>query len=405
MKKFFTQTILLLAAILITTSANAIAQGDIRLDLYRISDQCIPGGALLSSYTLSSRNSFITTNGDLYVAGEIWNTTNNVITLDPSKILVSFDNGASPYTPTVYNGGGEKITTLTLRAHDYSSIIIKIPENWSFHTKKTSDNYPYLDFYFKYVGNNPILQLFTGSYCVTNGKSKSKAIESSSAQNIYVQPIRVSRGYNGPYEDIMQYRPYTGKYYYMGGDNLNVLFSIKNKTNQSITFNSNSFEINYGTQNLYNIHGVANESNTIISSFTVPANETINVIFHLGNEWYDNRENASNPGYYQPVSLFLYYNGTKTDGISYSYLFSRTNSKSISVFPSAVTSNVTIKSIDNFAIKSIRVVGTMGDLVKSQSYGNNSMEANIDLSNCKNGIYYIQVEKTTGVETAKIIKK
>lgn len=233
-----------------------LSQGDIRLDLYRINDTKTSGGYLLSSYTLSSRNSFVTTTGEIYVSGEIWNTTSNAITLDPTKILVAFTNGDSPYTPIVYNGGGEKLTSLTLRAHDYSMIIFKIPTNWDYHTKETPDGYTYLDFYFKYVNNSPVLQIFTGSYCVTNGQ-KSKATEKESS-------IAVS--------------------------------------------------------------------------------------------YYD-------------------------------------------------ASNVTVKSTDNTAIKSIRVIGTMGDLVKSQSYGNNCTEANFDLSNCKNGIYYIQVEKTNGIETAKIIKK
>ena len=148
-----------------------------------------------------------------------------------------------------------------------------------------------------------------------------------------------------------------------------------------------------------------NESNTIISSFTVPANGTVNAIFRLGNEWYENRVNADYPDRYQPVSLFLYYNGTKTDGISYSYLFSRTERNKIAVSPTVVTSDVTVKSTDDSAIKSVKIVGTMGDLVKTRSYNGNCTEAQFDLSNCKNGIYYIQVEKTNGIETAKIIKK
>lgn len=233
-----------------------LSQGDIKLDLYRINDTKTSGGYLLSSYTLSSRNSFVTTTGDIYVSGEIWNTTSNAITLDPTKILVAFTNGDSPYTPTVYNGGGEKLTSLTLPAHDYSMIIFKIPTNWDYHTKEIPDGYTYLDFYFKYVYNTPILQLFTGSYCVTNGQ-KSKIAQK--------------------------------------------------------------------------------ESSVAVS-------------------YYD-------------------------------------------------ASNVIVKLTDNSAIKSIKVVGTMGDVVKSQSYSNNCTEAHFDLSNCKNGIYYIQVEKTNSIETAKIIKK
>lgn len=234
-----------------------LSQGDIRLDLYRISDTRTSGGDLLSSYTLSSGNSFVSTTGDLYVSGEIWNTTNKEVTLDLTKILVAFTNGDSPFNTTVYDGGGTKMTSVTLRGNDYSHVTIKVPANWPYHTKNTSDNKTYLDFYFRYVANNPVLQIFTGSYCVTNGMSKSKAIEK------------------------------------------------------------------------------------------------------------------------EPSIAVSYYDA----------------------------SNVTVKSTDDSAIKSIRVVGTMGDLVKSQSYGNNCTEVNLNLSNCQKGIYYIQVEKTTGVETAKIIKK
>lgn len=268
------------------------------------------------------------------------------------------------------------------------------------------------------LGRKQAIGTYTLSARLSNGSYVSKPIiakevdptepaptPNPTASNIYVQPIEVSRNYYGPYEDIMQYRPYTGKYYYMGYDNLNVKFSIKNKTNQSITLYSNSFKINYGTQKLYYIQDVMNESNTIISSFTVPANGTINAIFRLGNEWYENRENADYPDRYQPVSLFLYYNGTKTDGISYSYLFSRTERNKIAVYPTVVTSDVTVKSTDDSTIKSVKIVGTMGDLVKTRSYNGNCTEAQFDLSNCKNGIYYIQVEKTNGIETTKIIKK
>lgn len=225
------------------------------------------------------------------------------------------------------------------------------------------------------------------------------------ADKIYTEPLEVSRLYSGPYEDIMQYRPYTGKYYYMGYENLNVKFSIRNKTSAPVTLTSNLFSIRYSTQNIYKVLSVADESNNQISTFTIPANSTIKVIFHFGNEWYDNRENADYPDRYQPVSLFLYYNGTKTDGISYSYLFSRALANSVSVNPTTVTSDVTVKSTDDASIKSIRVVGFMGDLVTAKSYSNNCTEANLDLSNCKKGIYYIQVEKTNGVETTKVIKK
>lgn len=403
MKKLITQTIFLLVALLVgTTATYAISKDDISLKLDGISTS-LSGFSNINEYIDGSDKSFTITGKNLYVKGRLYNETYQNIVLNTSRILVAYIAGDSPYTSTTYSPGGSELSSITIGSKSSTEVIIKIPENFQIRNGK-------LNLYFVYAeGSGGYFS--TGTYNVTRGNTaniqniQARNSGLSKAQNAYFQPIEVSRNYNGPYEDIMQYRPYTGKYYYMGSDNLNVKFSIKNKTNEPITFNSNSFKINYGTQNLYNIHGVANESNTAITSFTVPANETINVIFHLGNEWYDNRENPNNPGYYQPVRLFLYYDGIKTDGISYSYLFTRTNEKSLSITPSVVTSDVTIKSTDNTAIKSIRVIGTMGDLVKSQSCGNNCTETNINLSNCKNGIYYIQVEKTNGVETAKIIKK
>lgn len=402
MKKFFTQTILLLVAILAGTSAKAVTKDDISLKLTGISTQLNGVYSDINEYVEGSGKSFTVTGKDLYVKGKLYNETYQNIELNTARILVAFTQGDSPYTSESYSLSGNKLSSIFISGHSNTDVIIKIPENFQIKNGK-------LNLYFVYAeGSGGYFSTFSYNVSSSKDMNTKSAVSSfvTSAQDIYVQPIEVAKNYYGPYEDIMQYRPYTGKYYYMGYDNLNIKFSIKNKTDQSITFNSNSFKINYGTQKLYYIQDVMTESNTIISSFTVPANETIKVIFRLGNEWYENRENADYPDRYQPVSLYLYYNETKTDGISYSYLFARNiNRNSVSVYPTTVTSDVTVKSTDDSAIKSIRVIGTMGDLVKSQSYGNNNMEANIDLSNCKNGIYYIQVEKTTGVETTKIIKK
>lgn len=344
MKKFFAQTILLLVALLAGASAKAVS--------YKID-----GPSELTTYAVYS---IVTTDGSAL----------------PSGLTATWDYPSDFYRIS------------------YTSTTIQLG-------RKTA------------VGN------YTLKATLSNGVQLTKsirAIESitdpdpdpvpdPTADKIYTEPLEVSRFYNGPYEDIMQYRPYTGKYYYMGNENLNVKFSIRNKTSSPITLTSNLFSINYGKEKIYKVLSIADESNNQISSFTIPANSTIKVIFHLGNEWYDNRENADYPDRYQPVSLRPYYIGVKTDGISYSYLFTRTLANSVSVTPTTVTSDVTIKSTDDASIKSIRVVGFMGDLVTAKSYSNNCTEANLDLSNCKKGIYYIQVEKTNGVETTKVIKK
>lgn len=401
MKKFFTQTILLVIALLAGTSAKAVTKDDISLKLTGISTQLNGVYSDINEYVEGSGKSFTVTGKDLYVKGRLYNETYQNIELNTARILVAFTQGDSPYISESYSLSGNKLSSIFISGHSNTDVIIKIPENFQIKNGK-------LNLYFVYAeGSGGYFSTFCYNVSSSKSMNTKSAVSSfvTSAQDIYVQPIGVSTNYYGPYEDIMKYRPYTGKYYYVGDNYLNIKFSIRNKTDKAITFNSNLFKINYGTQNLYNINGITNESNTAISSFTVPANETINVVFHLGNEWYENRENADHPEYYQPVSLYLYYNGTKTDGISYSYLFSRTNKSKISVYPSVVTSDITIKSTDKSSIKSVKIIGTMGDLVKTRSYNSNCTEAQFNLSNCKNGIYYIQVEKTNGVETAKIIKK
>lgn len=76
-----------------------------------------------------------------------------------------------------------------------------------------------------------------------------------------------------------------------------------------------------------------------------------------------------------------------------------------SVYPTSVTSDVTIKSEDNVPLKSIKIVSISGDLVKAQQFGNSQTEATFNLSSCRNGIYYMQVETGTETRTVKIIKK
>ena len=63
MKRFFTLMSLLLVSVCMGTTTMKAAilssTSDLRLELNRISDECIAGGPLLSLYTLDSRNSFL----------------------------------------------------------------------------------------------------------------------------------------------------------------------------------------------------------------------------------------------------------------------------------------------------------------------------------------------------------
>lgn len=352
MKKFFTQTILLLVVLLAGTSAKAVS--------YKID-----GPSILTTHAVYR---ITTTDGSALPAG-----------LTASWSYPSDFYRISENSTTIELGRKMAIGTYTLSARlSNGSYVSKTIE------AKEPDPTPVIP------TPNP---------------------DSIKATKIHLEPVEVSRLYNGPYEDIMQYRPYTGKYYYMGYENLNVKFTLRNKTNESLTFTSNLFGIDYGNNNsivpqIYKVLNITDESYNQLFSITIPANTTIKVIFHLGNEWYENRQNANQPdNVFKPVSLKPHYNGFQTDYMSYSYLFSRAALNSLSVSPTSVTSDVTIKTTDDSSIKSIKVVSTMGNLVKAKSYNGNCKEVNFDLSNCQKGIYYIQVEKTNGIETAKIIKK
>lgn len=238
------------------TITPPVTQNEVTLDVRSISDKLFGSYENINQYTLASRHSFTTTTGELYIKCMIKNNTNAPMTIETSNLKIAYGYRESPYTATVYTGGGTPINSLYLiNGYNYDSeIILKVPSNW--RLKTTSDNYTYIDLYFLYTHISG-QQLFNGSFCIIN------------------------------------------------------------------------------------------------SSNSVRSNQ-------------------------QP---------------------------SISVYPSTVTSDVTIKSTDESPIKSIKIVGTMGNMVKSKLYSGDCTEANLDLSNCKNGIYYIQVEKANGVETSKIIKK
>lgn len=240
------------------TVTPPVTQNEITLDVRYISDRLSGSYQNINQYTLSSRNSFTTTTGELYFKCILRNNTNAPMTIDASNLKIAYGYRESPYTATVYSGGGTPINSLYIingYGYDYE-VILKVQSNWTL--KKTSDNYTYLDLYFLYTHNSG-QQLFNGSYCIINGSNSLRSI---------------------------------------------------------------------------------------------------------------NKQESS-----------------------------------LSVSPASVTSNVTIKISDDSSIKSIKVVSTMGNLVKAKSYNGDCREVNLDLSNCQKGIYYIQVEKTTGIETVKIIKK
>lgn len=180
MKKFFTQTVWMLVALLTTVSANAFTTNDISLEIIGISTST-GSFASINEYVSPSGKIF-TTNGDIYVSGRFRNNTGSIIEMDASKFKIAFGYGESPYTSQVYSGGGGNITTISVWGHDYTDVIFKIPTNWKWHIKNNT-----LSLYFIYTISNPI-HFFNETYNITTSVAQTKAAiekESSIAVSYY----------------------------------------------------------------------------------------------------------------------------------------------------------------------------------------------------------------------------
>lgn len=103
--------------------------------------------------------------------------------------------------------------------------------------------------------------------------------------------------------------------------------------------------------------------------------------------------------------MCFYQGSRKVERTDYNYLFTTSPTTTMSVSPTSVTSDVTVKSDENIALRSIRVVDTMGNTVKIQNYNGNQTEATLNMSDCKKGLYYIQVNNGIETNVVKVIKQ
>lgn len=337
MKKLFTQTILLIIALLAGTSAKAVS--------YKIDGP--------SELTTNAVYSIVTTDGSALPVG----------------LTATWDYPSDFYRISYTN------TSIQLG-------------------RKTAEGY------------------YTLRATLNNGTTLSKSIRAvkpvdpSTKNEITLRVIGINDRLSGTYSDINQYTSASGKSFTTTTGDLYFSCVIeKTSAATSSIIDASNLKIAYGYQNAPYTTSVY-QYGTLKESINLSDNRSTEIVIQAPDNWTSSLNNNT-------ISFYFVYTrnaGQQLFNGTYNIINGMSKSKAIEKEPSIAVSyydasNVTVKSTDDSAIKSIRVVGTMGDLVKSQSYGNNCTEVNLNLSNCQKGIYYIQVEKTTGVETAKIIKK
>ncbi|MBS1319486.1 MAG: T9SS type A sorting domain-containing protein [Parabacteroides sp.] len=344
MKKFFTQTILLVIALLAGTSAKAFS--------YKID-----GPDKLETNAVYS---IVTTDGSAL----------------PSGLTATWNYPSDFYRIS------------------YTSTTIKLG-------RKTAEGY------------------YTLSAQLSDGTYVSKSIEAVKptpvdpvnhpvTQNeLTLKVVGISDKASGFFSDINQYTSAGGKTFTSTtGDLFFSCVIAKTSSATTSTIETKNLKVAFGYRE-YPYTTSVYQNGTLKENITLYKTESTEIVIQAPYPWTTEASLGTTTSFY-----FVYtqnsgqqlFNGTYRvkNGSSKSRAIEKKSSIAVSYYDA---SNITVKSTDDSAIKSIRFIGTMGDLVKSQSYGNNCTETNFDLSNCKNGIYYIQVEKTNGVETAKIIKK
>lgn len=230
----------------------------------------------------------------------------------------------------LYTGSPE---TFTVKAKDGSALPAGLKASW---------NYP-SDLYRVGYDDTSITfgrKLAVGTYeiigSLNNGQTVSKfitAIDSYKpdgtqpdldpleqvAKGIYMTPLGISRNYDGPFENIDAFRYVNGNHFYAGTDNLNIKVLFQNKSNGPLTVSFGLFTIAYGNSVQYRPLSVTDTRNSYISQVNLSSNSSVEVILHLGNEWYESA--SSHPA--SVVQLLPYYSKYYMGSTAYGYLFSR----------------------------------------------------------------------------------
>lgn len=339
-------------------------------------------------------------------------------------LLIVLFVGLNAKAVTYQISGPSTLTTTavyTITTTDGSALPSGITATW---------NYPsefYRIYYSKTsieLGRREAVGFYTLTATLNNGTVISKRIEAikdnptppviPTQNEVILYVTSISGHLSGMYSNINQYTLASRNSFTTTTGDLYFLCTLKNNTSSSLTISTSNLKLAYGYQNSpYTTTVYGASGSEPLTSINLPAgNNGFDIVIKAQSNWSSNLKRTSDNYTYMDF-YFVYTHNTGQQLFNGSYciingsrsLQSLSSQQSVSVFPTTVISDVTIKSTDNSSIKSIKVVSAMGNLMKIKSYNDNCMKANLDLSNYKNGIYYLQVEKSNGVETVKVIKK
>lgn len=220
--------------------------------------------------------------------------------------------------------------TYMIKAVDGSSLPVGLKATWSYLDELQRLGFGDVTITFKQkadFGNYTIRAILSDGTSVSktitsvNGHKPSSGDPKEIAEGLYIKPVGISKFYDGPYDDINQYRYAEHKYYYMDVYGLHLKCTVENTSGKSLRINSESLFIAYG-DNSGNITSLSrtDENNKPLPQYIdLEKGCSITIIYHLSNDWYLHLLPAG-------VLVFKFsYSQYHVDSTGYGYLLSRTN--------------------------------------------------------------------------------
>ena len=243
---------------------------------------------------------------------------------------------------TYYLDGADKLytgspETYIIKTTDGSPLPVGLKATWNYPTDLYRVGYSDISITFGRklaVGNYTIIGTLNNGGSVSKtitaidgykpnveGGQESQADIQKTATSLYIRPVGISRYYDGPYDNIDEYKYVTHKYYYMDVYDLHLKCSIENTTENKVRINQTLLAIAYG-DNSGNISSanITDGNNQILPQYIdIEKGQSMTVIYHLDNNWYQHTLTAG-------VTVFNFsYSQYAVSSTGYGYLLSRTN--------------------------------------------------------------------------------
>lgn len=203
--------------------------------------------------------------------------------------------------------------------------------------------------------------------------------------------------------DISQFALSSNNNFVSSTGNINLDVNISTSSTEIIEINTAFLMVAYGYhESPYSTEVYFNGSR--VNSMRLYPGESYSITLKLQRNWtYNLKKTADNSTY---LDFYVVCMGQQLGNTSCRILApTKTQTNTLSAYPTTVISDVTVKSDENVALRSIRIVDAMGNTIKVQNYNGNQTEATLNLSNCKKGLYYLQIGNEVETKTVKIIKQ